>query len=97
MVNYVKAIDKYLITCFLFVFASLVEYAILLTFIHRQHQHKSQETNRRKKTSSTSTITNDDIIARDKARDKADYLEEPEDGKREWHRKYSVKWIDLGL
>ncbi|XP_020912567.1 glycine receptor subunit alpha-2 [Exaiptasia diaphana] len=61
-VNYVKAIDKYLITCFLFVFASLVEYAILLTFIHRQHQHKSQETNRRKKTSSTSTITNGEPV-----------------------------------
>ena len=28
--NYVKAIDKYLIVCFLFVFCSLVEYAIVL-------------------------------------------------------------------
>ena len=29
-VNYVKAIDKYLIVSFLFVFCSLVEYAIVL-------------------------------------------------------------------
>lgn len=28
--NYVKTIDKYLIGCFLFVFASLVEYSIVL-------------------------------------------------------------------
>ena len=28
--NYVKAIDKYLIVCFLFVFCSLLEYAIVL-------------------------------------------------------------------
>ena len=29
-VNYVKKIDVYLICCFLFVFASLVEYSIIL-------------------------------------------------------------------
>ncbi|XP_020915500.1 glycine receptor subunit alphaZ1 [Exaiptasia diaphana] len=48
-VNYVKSIDKYLITCFLFVFATLVEYAIILTIANRQKHHRKAKHTANKK------------------------------------------------
>lgn len=46
-VNYVKTIDKYLIGCFLFVFASLIEYSLVL-FLARSMK-KYQESDKGKK------------------------------------------------
>ncbi|CAH3172890.1 unnamed protein product, partial [Porites evermanni] len=42
-VNYVKAIDKYLIVCFLFVFCSLVEYAIVLLLDRGKRNFEKQK------------------------------------------------------
>ena len=41
--NYVKTIDKYLIGCFLFVFASLVEYSIVLFLAARMNIYKESD------------------------------------------------------
>ena len=42
-VNYVKTIDKYLIGCFLFVFASLVEYSIVLFLAARMKIYQESD------------------------------------------------------
>lgn len=42
-VNYVKAIDKYLIVCFLFGFSSLWEYAIVLLLDRGKQKFEKQK------------------------------------------------------
>ncbi|XP_031556137.1 gamma-aminobutyric acid receptor subunit beta-4-like isoform X2 [Actinia tenebrosa] len=42
-VNYVKTIDKYLIGCFLFVFATLLEYSLVLWFSKRSKKYKQEK------------------------------------------------------
>ena len=47
-VNYVKTIDKYLIGCFLFVFSTLVEYAVVL-FLDAGRKRRLRNGNEKKK------------------------------------------------
>lgn len=42
-VNYIKALDKYLIGCFMFVFSVLAEYSVILTINGKMKKRKQKQ------------------------------------------------------